>query len=139
MLVSPLCKTANSPSWNSEQRGQAKSPDFSQGCLQTLGIFILKANSISHPAVCKFEASCLFRDGRLPSKSKSAHCMQLIFGWLDIAKRTLSSWAKNTRENLGLAIPLGSFPLVSVGCRFFPKKPARQSYGAPNPQTLHTG
>lgn len=32
--------------------------------------------------------SCLFGDGRLPPNSKSAHYTQLIFGWLDIAKRT---------------------------------------------------
>lgn len=59
LLVCPFCETTNSPGWNSAQRGHAKSPDSSQGCLQTLGIFILKANSISHPVVCKFEASSL--------------------------------------------------------------------------------
>lgn len=35
--------------------------------------------------------SCLLGDGRLPPKSKSAHCTQPSFGWLDIAKRTQSS------------------------------------------------
>lgn len=139
LLACPFCETANSPSWNSAQRGHAKSPDSSQGCLQTLGIFILKANSISHPAVCKFEASSLLRDGRLPSKGRSAQSVQLIFCWLDIAKRTLSSSAKNKRENLGPSVSLGSFPLISAGCRFFPKKPAWKTYGVLNPQTLHTG
>lgn len=122
LLVCPFCETANSPSWNPALGGHAKSPDSSQGCLQTLGIFILKANSISHPAVCKFEASSLLRDGSLPSKGRSAQWIQLIFGWLDIAKKAPSSSAKNTRENLCLSISLGSFPLVSAGFRFFPKK-----------------
>lgn len=139
LLVCPFCETANSPGWNSALGGHAKSPDSSQGCLQTLGIFILKANSISHPVVCKFEASSLLRDGRLPSKGRSAQCMQLIFGWLDIAKKALSSSAKNTRENLGLSISLGPFPLVSAGFRFFPKKPTWKSYRVLNPQTFHTG
>lgn len=138
MLVCPFCETANSPSWNPALGGHAKSPDSSQGCLQTLEIFILKANSISHPAVCKFEASSLLRDGSLPSKGRSAQWMQLIFGWLDVAKKAPSSSAK--RENLGLSISLGSFPLVSAGFRFFPKKkPARKSYRDLNPPTLHSG
>lgn len=48
--------------------------------------------------------------------------MQLISGWLDIAKRAQSSWAKNTRENLGLYITLGFSHLFQQGADFSQKK-----------------